>query len=288
MNKLVVPILSVVAAALLAAAVWYVFAVAPVQYGYTAEGRLNGSSLFFNQKIFYFHVGHAFMLFAAVGLAGVASAIFLKTRNSKWDDIASAAVDVAVMFGAAVLLTGSVWAKAAWDVWWNWEPRLTMSLLLWLILVGYSLVRKFAGPSADRVAAGMAIFGMVGVPFIYKMVGEDSHPPSGSKGVVANLGADYYTAFLLSALAFLVWFVVLPIVRVQSTRPEREVPDDGPLRPSGALRLLLDIVVGALREADAERLSLVRVCHGAHPSVIVSGTDHLRVWPYQASLCGRP
>ena len=105
--------------------------------------------------------------------------MFLWKRNPKWDDIASASAEVAVVFGAVVLVTGSIWAKAAWDVWWNWEPRLTMSLLLWLILVGYVLVRQFAGPSADRVAAGMAIFGMVGVPFIYTMVGQDSHPGVG-------------------------------------------------------------------------------------------------------------
>jgi len=223
MKKLGVPVLAAITAGFMAAAVYWVFIKAPVQYGFTAEGRLNGSSLFFNQKIFYFHVAHAFMLFVAVGIAGVTSIVFLKPRNSKWDDVASSAVDVAVMFGAVVVATGSIWAKAAWDVWWNWEPRLTMSLLLWLTLVGYSLVRKFAGPSADRVAAGMAIFGMVGVPFIYKMVGEDSHPPSGAKGVVMNLGTEYKTAFLLSVIAFFLWFIVLIIARVQSTRAEREV-----------------------------------------------------------------
>ncbi len=223
MKKLAVPVLAVASAGCLAAAIWFIFVRAPVQYGFTADGRLNGSSLFYNQKIFYFHVAQAFMLFAAVFVAGTASAIFLKTRNAKWDDIASASVDVAVMFGAIVLVTGSVWAKAAWDVWWNWEPRLTMSLLLWLILVGYMLVRKFAGPSADRIAAGMAIFGMVGVPFIYKMVGEDSHPPSGAEGVVMNLGTEYKLAFLLSSIAFLLWFVTLMIARVQGTRAEREV-----------------------------------------------------------------
>ena len=222
MTKLSVPVLCVCAAVAFAASFYLVFFVAPLQYGYTADGRLNGSSLFFNQKIFYFHVAQAFMLFAAVGVAGVTSAIFLKTRNPKWDDIASASVDVAVMFGAVVLATGSIWAKAAWDVWWNWEPRLTMSLLLWLILVGYALVRKFAGPSADRIAAGMAIFGMVGVPFIYKMVGEDSHPPSGAQGVVLNLGTEYKLAFLLSVIAFLLWFLTLTILRVQGTRAERE------------------------------------------------------------------
>lgn len=223
MKKLVVPVLCVVAAGLMAVAIWFIFIEAPVQYGFTAEGRLNGSSLFFNQKIFYFHVPHAFMLFAAVVVAGITSAMFLKTRSSRWDDIASASVDVAVMFGAVVLVTGSIWAKAAWDVWWNWEPRLTMSLLLWLILVGYALVRKFAGPSADRIAAGMAIFGSLGLGFIYKMVGEDSHPPSGADGVVMNLGAEYKTAFGLSSLAFILWFIVLTITRVQMTRAEREV-----------------------------------------------------------------
>ncbi len=222
MKKLAVPVLTVGAAVCLVAALYMIFVKAPVQYAFTAEGRLNASSLFFNQKIFYFHVAQAFMLFAAVAVAGVCSALFLKTRDPKYDDIAAASVDVAVMFGAVVLVTGSVWAKAAWDVWWNWEPRLTMSLLLWLILVGYSLVRKFAGPSADRVAAGMAIFGMVGVPFIYKMVGEDSHPPSGAEGVVMNLGPEYAMAFRLSSIAFLLWFVALMLVRIGGTRAERE------------------------------------------------------------------
>jgi heme exporter protein C len=222
MKRLLVPVLAVLSAAMMAVAIHLVFVVVPIEYSFTADDRLNGSSLFFNQKIFYFHVAHAFMLFVAVGLAGLASAIFLKTRNPKWDDIAAASVEVAAVFGAAVLVTGSIWAKAAWDTWWNWEPRLTMSLLLWLILVGYVLVRKFAGPSADRVAAGMAIFGAVGVPFIYKMVGEDSHPPSGAEGVVANLGVEYKVAFWLSVAAFLLWYITLTIVRVQGTRAERE------------------------------------------------------------------
>ncbi|HSD90615.1 MAG TPA: cytochrome c biogenesis protein CcsA [Kofleriaceae bacterium] len=223
MKKLAVPLLCVLAAVGFALSLYLVFEVAPLQWGKTGDGRLNGSSLFFNQKIFYWHVAHAFWLFGAVFVAGTSSIAFLITRKPAWDDIASAAVDVAVAFGAVVLITGSVWAKAAWDVWWNWEPRLTMSLLLWLILVGYVLVRKFAGPSADRVAAGMAIFGMVGVPFIYTMVGQDSHPASGSGGVVATLGPGMRGAFWLSVFSFLLWFIALTITRIQSTRCEREL-----------------------------------------------------------------
>jgi heme exporter protein C len=122
--------------------------------------------LFFNQKIFYFHVAHAFLMFAAVGVCGIGSVAFLKSRKSKWDDLALASAEVAVAFGAVVLVTGSIWGKAAWDVWWSWEKRLTMSLLLWLTLVGYVLVRRFAGASADRLAAMLAVFGTVGVPFV--------------------------------------------------------------------------------------------------------------------------
>ncbi|MBA3540811.1 MAG: cytochrome c biogenesis protein CcsA [Deltaproteobacteria bacterium] len=223
MKKLVVPVCAILAAFALAASLWLIFVVAPIEAGLNEDGSLNRSSLFFNQKIFYFHVAHAFMLFAAVFVSGFCSIMFLRTRKPQWDDIASAATEVAVAFGAVVLVTGSIWAKAAWGVWWNWEPRLTMSLLLWLILVGYVLVRRFAGASADRVAAGMAIFGMVGVPFIYKMVGQDSHPAAGKDGVVATLGKNMQSAFWLSVLAFLLWFVTLVVYRVQVTRAEREL-----------------------------------------------------------------
>ena len=220
MKKLAVPIFVVLASIGFAVALWMIFVEAPLQ---VSTGEARGGSLFFNQKIFYFHVAHAFMLFAAVFVAGLASIMFLRTRDPKWDDIGCAAVDVAIAFGAVVLITGSIWARAAWGVWWNWEPRLTMSLLLWLVLVGYVLVRKFAGPSADRIAAGMAVFGMVGVPFIYTMVGQDSHPAAGKNGVVATLGPGMRGAFWISVAAFLCWFLALVIARVQSTRAEREV-----------------------------------------------------------------
>ena len=223
MNKFAVPLFATLAAVGIAVSVYLVFFVAPLEYSYNEAGTFNGSSLFFNQKIFYFHVGHAFWLFGAVFVSGISSIGFLRTRDPRWDDIASASTDVAVAFGAVVLLTGSIWGKAAWDVWWQWEPRLTMSLLLWLVLVGYVLVRKFAGPSADRIAAGMAIFGMVGVPFIYKMVGQSSHPAAGSQGVVATLPPGERGPFWISVASFLFWYLALVISRVQSTRAEREV-----------------------------------------------------------------
>jgi heme exporter protein C len=223
MKKIVIPALALLSAAGIAYSIYLVFYGTPLQYGLNEANKLNGSSLFFNQKIFYFHVAHSFWLFGAVGVSGIASIGYLVTRKPKWDDVASAATDVAVAFGAVVLLTGSIWAKAAWDVWWNWEPRLAMSLLLWLVLVGYVLVRQFAGAGAERIAAGMAIFGMVGVPFIYKMVGNDSHPGAGANGVVMTLAPEMKGPFWICVASFLCWFLVLTLSRIQSTRAEREL-----------------------------------------------------------------
>ncbi|HEU0031626.1 MAG TPA: cytochrome c biogenesis protein CcsA [Kofleriaceae bacterium] len=218
------PVFTILAAIGLAVTIWLIFNDTPVAVAYTPDGGVAGTSLFFNYKIFYYHVPHAFMLFIAVGVSGVSSIVFLVKRNPKWDDVALASAEVAVAFGAVVLLTGSIWAKAAWDHWWVWEQRLTMSLLLWLTLVGYVLVRRFAGASGERLAAGMAVFAMIGVPFIYTMVGaDDNHPKAGAEGNVATLARPMLLAFWLSVATFLLWYLALVIARVQSARMEREV-----------------------------------------------------------------
>lgn len=208
-----VPIFAALSAIGLVITIWLVFTYTPL-----------AQDLFYNQKIFYYHVAHAFMMFLAVGVCGLCSIVYLAKRSPKWDDVALASAEVAVAFGAVVLLTGSIWAEAAWDVWWTWEKRLTMSLLLWLTLVGYVLVRRFAGASADRLAAVLAIFGTVGIPFIYKMVDKsDRHPQAGSEGNVATLQSEMKVVFWVSVATFLCWFLTLVIARVQSVRAEREV-----------------------------------------------------------------
>ncbi|MBA3391032.1 MAG: cytochrome c biogenesis protein CcsA [Deltaproteobacteria bacterium] len=205
-----VPVFAALSAIGFAITIWLVFTYTPL-----------AQDLFFNQKIFYYHVAHAFMMFAAVALCGVSSIAFLKFRKPKWDDIALASAEVAVALGAVVLITGSIWGKAAWDVWWTWEKRLTMSLLLWLTLVAYVIVRRFAGSSADRMAAGLAVFGTVALPFIYFMVDRsDRHPQA---GVAAALEPKMKLVFWLSVATFLCWFLALVIARIQSARAEREL-----------------------------------------------------------------
>jgi heme exporter protein C len=212
-KNILVPVFAALTAVGTAVSLWLIFTYAPLD-----------QNLFFNQKIFYWHVPHAFMMFVAVGLCGFASVAYLKTHKAKWDDIALASAEVAVAFGAAVLLTGSIWGKAAWDVWWTWEKRLTMSLLLWLMLVGYVLVRRFAGASAERLAALLAVFGTIGVPFIYFMVDRsDRHPQAGAGGVIAKSQAEIKIVMWIGVATFLCWFLTLLLARLQSVRAEREV-----------------------------------------------------------------
>lgn len=212
MNK-AIPILATLSAIGLAVCVYLIFNYAPFE-----------PALLFNQKIFYFHVAHAMLLFVSVATCGVCSLIYLKKKTPKWDDLALATAEISVMFGAVVLVTGMIWAKAAWDLWWTWEKRLTMSLLLWLTLVGYVLVRRFAGASADRLAAGLAVFGTLGIPFIYTMVDKsDHHPQAGANGVLMTLDGPMKLVQWLSVLTFFLWFLTLVMMRMQSARAEREV-----------------------------------------------------------------
>ncbi|RPJ83203.1 MAG: hypothetical protein EHM13_08020, partial [Acidobacteria bacterium] len=122
------------------------------------------------QKIFYFHVPSAMMMFIAAFTCGIASAFYLLGKKLGADRLASAAGELTVVFGLIVLVTGPLWARKAWGVWWQWDARLTSSLLLWMIFVAYLLVRKYGGPGSEKLAAAMALFGMANVPFVYVSV----------------------------------------------------------------------------------------------------------------------
>jgi heme exporter protein C len=178
--------------------------------------------LFFNQKIFYWHVPCATALFAAVITSGVASVLYLWKRDGRFDDVALAAGELAVTFGLIVLVTGSIWARAAWTKWWVWDARLTSSLILWMTMVGYVLVRKYGGQGAERLAAGLSIFATINIPLVYFSVSiwRTFHPP---RSVVPGLRGQMLTAFLLSMLVFAVFFVLLLTSRVALARAERRL-----------------------------------------------------------------
>jgi heme exporter protein C len=134
------------------------------------------------QKIFYVHLPVATITFAACFAVFAASAAYLWQRSSVWDDLAHAGAEVSVLFSSMVLVTGMVWAREAWGHWWTWSPRLTFSLVLWLLYLVY-LVMRPSIESAQRRAVVCAVYGVVAfldVPLVYfstRMM-EDIHPAS--------------------------------------------------------------------------------------------------------------
>ena len=112
------------------------------------------------QKIFYIHVPSAFLAFFAFFITFIASIIYLYKRDSKWDIIAYCSVEVGVIFCTIVLITGPLWARPIWNVWWTWDPRLTTTLILWFIYVAYLMFRGVV--DENRRANFSAVFGIIG------------------------------------------------------------------------------------------------------------------------------
>jgi heme exporter protein C len=180
--------------------------------------------LLFNQKIFYFHVPAAWTMFVGAFASGIASIGFLKTRKASWDELAWAAGDTVTLFGLLVLISGPIWAKASWGVYWKWDARLTTSLLLWMTFLAYSLLRRYGGLGSERLAAGLALFGMANVPFTYFAVNlwKTQHPEN---TVVPTLGPGMRTPLYVAALAFVCFWVVLLAARRAVGRGERLLRD---------------------------------------------------------------
>jgi heme exporter protein C len=169
------------------------------------------------QKIFYFHAPIAMTMFVAAFVCGTASAIYLFGRRRSADHLALAAAELTVIIGIIVMITGPLWGRKAWGVWWQWDARLTSTLVMWLIFVAYLLLRRYGGPGSDRLAAGVAIFGMANVPFVYWSVNvwRTVHPKT---TVVPTLQAGMRGPFWFCVAAFLVLFVLVLLARAELER----------------------------------------------------------------------
>ena len=128
------------------------------------------SSMLLVQKIFYFHFATWIAVATGLTVCGLASAWYLFKGSETADKLGAASAELVVVFTLFGLVSGSLWARKAWGIWWDWEPRLTMAFMLELIFLGYIIVRKFGGPGSEKLAAAMGIFGAATGPFIYKSV----------------------------------------------------------------------------------------------------------------------
>ena len=165
------------------------------------------------QKIFYDHMPAAWMFLLGGIVCGVASARYLVKGSPSQDRLAWAAAELVVVFGAIALISGPLWARKTWGVWWQWDVRLTSSLMGWMISVAYLLVRRYGGPGSDKLAAGLALFGLANVPFIYISVNywRTIHPPT---TVVPTLPLSFGLPLWLSVAGFTLLFVLLLRLRI--------------------------------------------------------------------------
>jgi heme exporter protein C len=179
------------------------------------------------QKIFYFHVPCAIMMFVATFVAAGGSIAFLFKGSERGDRLALAAGELGVLFGACTLVTGPLWGRKAWGVWWQWDARLTSSLLLFLILNGYLLARKYGGPGGRKLAAALALFAAIDVPLVYKSVDiwRTVHPKT---TVVPTLDARmmpaFWSAFALMSLTFTLLLVLrMRLEKLRATTADLEL-----------------------------------------------------------------
>lgn len=124
------------------------------------------------QRIFYFHVASAWNAYLGFLVVFIASIMFLRTGERRWDRLALSSAELGVFFTSITLLSGSVWGRSVWGVWWEWEPRLTSAFVLWLIYIGYLFVRLTAegDEKKARLAAGLGIIGFFDIPIIHMSV----------------------------------------------------------------------------------------------------------------------
>ena len=172
------------------------------------------------QRVFYFHVPIAIMSFLAFFAVFIFSLMYLVKRTPRWDAIAHASAEVGVVFVTLALLTGIIWARPVWNTWWTWEPRLTTTMILWLIYVAYLMVRSYA-PTQSKGAIYAAVVGVVGfidVPIGYYSVGWwRSIHPSPVVGPFAQSGAldgTMYLILLYSFITFIFFFIYMVTERM--------------------------------------------------------------------------
>jgi heme exporter protein C len=171
----------------------------------------DASTLGFSQKIFYYHAPIAETALLAFGVAFVAGILYLRRQDAKYDRLGVAAVRLGLVFSLLVMATGMIWGKAAWGVWWAWEPRLTTFLIACLLYAGYFVLRNTVEEESRRAtyAALFAIIAFVDVPITFFAT---RFLPAGLHPVVLNptsTGMDYrdMIAFMVSMVGMTLLFV---------------------------------------------------------------------------------
>jgi len=178
------------------------------------------------QRIMYFHVASAWNAFLAFFVVFAASILYLVRAERQWDQLAASSAEIGVMFTTIALISGSTWARGYWGTWWNWEPRLTTTLILWFIYVAYVLIR-YATEEEDRRARLSAVFGIVGfidVPVVYMSVNwwRGLHPNVVRADKIDMVPEMIYT-LVVAVVGFTVLYLALMALRVRMEKAREDV-----------------------------------------------------------------
>ena len=179
-----------------------------------------------SQRIFYFHVPLGWIGMVSIMVVAVASILHLFTGKQKWDDLAYSTAEIGIIFASLILITGAIWGKPVWGVWWTWDAKLTTTLVLWFIYVGYLMVRAYgpAGTQGKRFASVIALIGAIDAPIIYKATDwwRSAHP---ERNVPSDLDEQMLLTLLVSVLAFTVLYVYLLMERYSLRRSESDLDE---------------------------------------------------------------
>jgi heme exporter protein C len=196
-------------------------AVGVLIFGFTPDDALMG----FSQKIMYLHVPTVWVSYIAFFIVFFASIGYLWKRSPGMDRLARASAEIGVVFAAMMLVTGSLWGRPTWGTYWIWDARLTTALLLFLIYVGYVLLREFSGPGEQqaRLAAVVGIVGFLDIPLIHVSVQwwRTLHQPStlfkvGAEGTPKPaMPPELLIPLFLSGVAMIVFYLFLLLYRLE-------------------------------------------------------------------------
>lgn len=174
------------------------------------------------QRIMYLHVPSVVTAYVALLVVFAGSVLFLWRRDPRWDRLAHSAAELGVLFISMTLLSGAIWGKAVWGTWWTWDARLTTTLILWFIYIGYLMVRAWApGARGARAAAIIGIVGALDIPIIHwsAVLLRTLHPqPTVFRIEGPALPPSMLVPLVINMVAFLVVFTALLVLRVRQER----------------------------------------------------------------------
>lgn len=177
------------------------------------------------QRIFYFHVPVAWNAFFAFFVTFVFGILYLKKREAKYDFIAESSAKVGVVFTTLILLTGMIWAKPIWGVWWTWDARLTSSLVMWLIYIAYFIVRSYITEENKKYRFGsiIGIIGFIDVPIVALSI--QLSPTTHPKAMIFADGihGTMLATLLISIAAFFIFYFTLMYLQNDLRKDEHDI-----------------------------------------------------------------